>query len=103
MPLIDTAVPTVVDVGASICSDATSVVASPPPPAGWVYVTSRVPSVASAETSTVTSNDVVETNVGAIRLWERLGFEIVGTVPRAYRHPDQGFVDAHVMHKWLNS
>ena len=26
-------------------------------------------------------NAVVETNVAAVRLWESLGFEIVGTVP----------------------
>ena len=46
-------------------------------------------------------NLVVETNEGAVRLWERLGFAIVGTVPRAFRHPAHGYVGAHVMFKWL--
>ena len=48
-------------------------------------------------------NFVVSTNTGAIRLWEKLGFQIVGTLPRAFRHPEQGLVDAHVMYKWLQS
>jgi len=48
-------------------------------------------------------NCVVSTNTGAIRIWQRLGFEIVGTLPQAFRHPNQGYVDAHVMHKLLVS
>lgn len=46
-------------------------------------------------------NFVVSTNSGAIRLWQKLGFDIVGTLPRAFRHPQQGLVDAYVMYKWL--
>lgn len=46
-------------------------------------------------------NCVVSTNQRAIRLWESLGFFIVGTVPRAFRHPSQGLVDIHVMHRFL--
>ncbi len=46
-------------------------------------------------------NFVVETNQGAIALWERLGFETVGRLPRAFRHPQVGLVDARVMFKWL--
>ncbi|MEM1361065.1 MAG: GNAT family N-acetyltransferase [Pseudomonadota bacterium] len=46
-------------------------------------------------------NAVVSTNTGAIRLWERLGFETVGRVPRAFRHPKEGYVDTFVMTKWL--
>lgn len=42
-------------------------------------------------------NAVVETNVGAVRLWQSLGFEIVGTVPGAFHHPDHGYVGLHVM------
>ena len=48
-------------------------------------------------------NFVVSTNEGAIRLWQKLGFEIVGTLPKAFAHPEKGFVDAHVMYKRLNS
>lgn len=46
-------------------------------------------------------NFVVSTNLGAVRLWQKLGFEIVGTLPRAFRHPVHGLVDAFVMYKWL--
>jgi GNAT superfamily N-acetyltransferase len=43
-------------------------------------------------------NAVVETNVRAVRLWQLLGFEIIGTVPGAFRHPDDGYVGLHVMY-----
>lgn len=46
-------------------------------------------------------NFVVATNTGAVRLWQKLGFDIVGTLPRAFRHPEHGLVDAFVMYKWL--
>ena len=46
-------------------------------------------------------NSVVSTNTGAVRLWQQLGFEIVGRLPRAFLHPHQGYVDALVMYKWL--
>ncbi len=46
-------------------------------------------------------NLVVATNVGAIRVWEKHGFEIVGTLPGAFEHPGDGYVDAHVMYKVL--
>jgi ribosomal protein S18 acetylase RimI-like enzyme len=46
-------------------------------------------------------NFVVSTNEGAVRLWQRLGFAIVGTLPGAFRHPVRGYVDAHVMFKIL--
>jgi ribosomal protein S18 acetylase RimI-like enzyme len=46
-------------------------------------------------------NLVVSTNQTAVRLWERLGFAVAGTLPGAFRHPAQGFVDAHVMFKTL--
>lgn len=46
-------------------------------------------------------NLVVSTNTGAVRLWKKLGFEIVGALPEAFRHPTHGFVDAYVMYKKL--
>ena len=46
-------------------------------------------------------NFVAASNTEAARLWERLGFEIVGRLPGAFRHPSQGYVDALVMHKSL--
>lgn len=46
-------------------------------------------------------NLVVSTNTGAVRLWQKLGFAIVGTLPGAFRHASLGYVDAHVMYKQL--
>lgn len=46
-------------------------------------------------------NFVVRTNERAIRLWEFLGFEIVGRLPLAFRHPSRGYVDALVMFRAL--
>lgn len=47
-------------------------------------------------------NCVVSTNEVAIRLWQKLGYKLVGTLPRAYKHKRLGFVDAFVMYKWLD-
>jgi ribosomal protein S18 acetylase RimI-like enzyme len=46
-------------------------------------------------------NFVVSTNTPAVRLWEKLGFKIVGTLPGAFRHAQKGFVDAYVMFRSL--
>lgn len=46
-------------------------------------------------------NAVVSTNTRALTLWRSLGFEIVGTVPEAFRHPRHGAVDLHIMHRFL--
>jgi uncharacterized protein (TIGR00290 family) len=46
-------------------------------------------------------NLVVSTNTGAVRLWQGDGFEIVGRLPGAFRHPSQGYVDALVMYRRL--
>ncbi|MHA3704280.1 N-acetyltransferase family protein [Jatrophihabitans sp. YIM 134969] len=46
-------------------------------------------------------NAVVATNVGAIALYERLGFDRVGLVPGAFRHPEHGRVDLVVMYREL--
>ncbi len=47
-------------------------------------------------------NLVVSTNTTAVKLWSRLGFDAVGRLPRAFRHPSLGYVDALVMYKWLD-
>lgn len=46
-------------------------------------------------------NLVVSTNTVAVRLWSRLGYETIGTLPGAFRHKTLGYVDALVMYKWL--
>ena len=46
-------------------------------------------------------NFVVGTNARAMRLWQSLGFEVVGRLPLAFRHPSLGYVDALVMFRAL--
>ena len=46
-------------------------------------------------------NAVVATNTRAVALWRSLGFEVVGTVPEAFRHPTDGYVGLHVMYRRL--
>jgi L-amino acid N-acyltransferase YncA len=46
-------------------------------------------------------NFVVSSNDRAIRLWRRNGFEIVGNLPRAFLHPELGYIDAYVMYREL--
>jgi L-amino acid N-acyltransferase YncA len=43
-------------------------------------------------------NAVVETNRVAVRLWQSLGFGIIGTVPEAFRSRAHGLVGLHVMY-----
>jgi L-amino acid N-acyltransferase YncA len=47
-------------------------------------------------------NFVISTNESAVHLWQELGFRIVGTLPTAFRHARNGFVDAYVMFRSLN-
>jgi ribosomal protein S18 acetylase RimI-like enzyme len=46
-------------------------------------------------------NFVVSTNDRAVRLWQSLGFKIVGTLPLAFEHPTRGLADAFVMFQAL--
>lgn len=46
-------------------------------------------------------NFVAATNTGAIRVWQREGFAVVGRLPGAFCHPRLGDVDALVMYKRL--
>jgi GNAT superfamily N-acetyltransferase len=46
-------------------------------------------------------NLVVSTNIRAVRLWQDMGFAIIGTLPGAFAHPDLGDADAHVMYRKL--
>lgn len=46
-------------------------------------------------------NAVVETNVAAVKLWQGLGFQIIGTVPEAFEHARLGRVGLHIMYRRL--
>jgi ribosomal protein S18 acetylase RimI-like enzyme len=46
-------------------------------------------------------NLVVKTNEKAVKLWLKLGFEIIGEIPDAYKHSELGYVNAYVMYQKL--
>lgn len=46
-------------------------------------------------------NYVVSTNAPAVALYRKLGFDVVGTLPKAFRHGTLGLVDVFVMHRFL--
>ncbi|HZL38810.1 MAG TPA: N-acetyltransferase [Pseudolabrys sp.] len=46
-------------------------------------------------------NFVIASNERAVRLWQACGFEIIGRLPGAFRHPRLGEVDAYVMYRAL--
>lgn len=46
-------------------------------------------------------NSVVASNTVAVALWQKHGFAIVGTLPKAYRHRSLGLVDCYVMFRQL--
>ena len=46
-------------------------------------------------------NAVVSSNARAVKLWRSMGFEIMATLPGAFRHPSLGEIDAFVMFQRL--
>lgn len=42
-------------------------------------------------------NAVVSTNYAAIKLYQRLGFKILATVPGGYKNPDNTYTDTYIM------
>ncbi|MDA1354587.1 MAG: N-acetyltransferase, partial [bacterium] len=46
-------------------------------------------------------NIVISTNTSAINLWQSLGFQIIGTTPKAFNHQTLGLIDSHIMFKAL--
>jgi len=48
-------------------------------------------------------NSVVSSNEVAIQLWQKLGYKIIGTKPKAYIHKKLDFTDSHIMHKQVTT
>lgn len=55
----------------------------------------------SAGFASIQFNAVVECNGPAVHLWQSLGFEIIGTAPASFDHPDHGLVGLHIMFRHL--
>ena len=47
-------------------------------------------------------NMVLSQNLVALKLYQKLGFNIIGTIPRAIRNPDGSYQQGHVLHRELN-
>lgn len=46
-------------------------------------------------------NIVVKSNHAAVRLWQKLGFEIIGEIPDAFQHPEHGLTNGYIMYRKL--
>ncbi len=46
-------------------------------------------------------NFVVSANDVAVNLWQALGFNIVGTMPKGFQYPGSRLVDVFMMHRFL--
>ena len=46
-------------------------------------------------------NFVVKSNENAVRLWQNLGFEIIGEIPEAFNHVENGLTNAYIMYRKL--
>ena len=46
-------------------------------------------------------NFVVKSNESAVRLWQKVGFEIIGEIPDAFRHATLGPINAYIMYRKL--
>ena len=46
-------------------------------------------------------NFVVKSNEIAVRLWQNLGFEIIGEIPEAFQHIENGLTNALIMYRKL--
>ena len=46
-------------------------------------------------------NFVVKSNAVAVKLWQRIGFEIIGEIPDAFVHSKNGLTNAYIMYRKL--
>lgn len=55
----------------------------------------------SAAFASIQFNAVVEANAPAVHLCQSLGFQIIGTAPASFDHPEHGLVGLHSMFRYL--
>jgi ribosomal protein S18 acetylase RimI-like enzyme len=46
-------------------------------------------------------NFVVKSNDVAVKLWQSVGFEIIGEIPEAFNHKQNGLTNAYIMYRKL--
>lgn len=44
-------------------------------------------------------NFVVKSNEVAVRLWKSVGFEVIGEIPDAFNHKENGLTNAYIMYR----
>ena len=51
--------------------------------------------------SSIQFNFVVKSNEVAVRLWKSVGFEVIGEIPDAFNHTENGMTNAYIMYRKL--
>ncbi len=46
-------------------------------------------------------NFVVKSNEVAVKLWKSVGFEVIGEIPAAFNHKENGLTNAYIMYRKL--
>ena len=46
-------------------------------------------------------NIVIKSNTRAVHLWQNLGFKIIGEIPDAFNHKENGMTNAYIMYRKL--
>jgi ribosomal protein S18 acetylase RimI-like enzyme len=46
-------------------------------------------------------NIVIKSNLRAVHLWQHLGFKIIGEIPDAFNHKENGMTNAYIMYRKL--
>ena len=46
-------------------------------------------------------NIVIKSNARAVNLWQNLGFKIIGEIPDAFNHKENGMTNAYIMYRKL--
>ncbi len=46
-------------------------------------------------------NFVVKSNTVAVKLWKKVGFQIIGEIPEAFNHATNGLTNAYIMYRKL--
>jgi len=68
---------------------------------GTLLVKSSLPIAKSLGFQTMQFNMVLSQNIAAVKLYQKLGFTITGTLPQAVRNPDGSYQDGYIMHRKL--
>ncbi len=55
-----------------------------------------------AEYEAMQFNFVVKSNEIAVRLWQDIGFKIIGEIPEAFQHKENGLTNALIMYRTLD-